>query len=489
MYSGNRQPLATRNLNASTTSSSGSGPATQVIRSTKFPYKLSFYDRPPLEEITVEEFETWGIDRLRVLADIESAQARNRTFDDIKKLVEGRLKTYLPLSDDGAKGVDTDTERRKDQYSHYILRLAFSRSEELRDRFLRVERSLFRIRWDLASADERRQFVDSLNFGWEVVGPEEKAVFAAQLGAMGNTESYFKVHWTKVVDLVDKRRVFIHKGQAFVPSKEEISLVLTEFSARLQRGLEMTAKMLPRLDEDERLLPVLQHLSMGFMAGITSEYNVSTNAMGEAITAEMVPELSKTSFPLCMRSMQETLKSSHHLKHEGRQQYGLFLKGIGLSVEEALVFWRRSFSNITDDKFKKEYQYNIRHTFGLEGSRKSYAPKTCLQIITGPSPATGQVHGCPFRHFNEANLSAALSSMYNLNAADQKEILKATKDHHYHVACTRLFEIQHAHKGVAKGDGIGNGDSVDHPNRFFDASRALYIEKTEEVKPEKMEVD
>lgn len=40
----------------------------------------------------------------------------------------------------------------------------------------------------------------------------------------------------------------------------------------------------------------------------------------------MVPALADSSFPFCMRSMQEALKSSHHLKHEGRQQFGLFLK-------------------------------------------------------------------------------------------------------------------------------------------------------------------
>ena len=65
---------------------------------------------------------------------------------------------------------------------------------------------------------------------------------------------------------------------------------------------------------------------MGFMAGITSDYSFTATADGEAITAEMVPELARQSFPLCMRNMQETLKTAKHLKHEGRQQYTLFLK-------------------------------------------------------------------------------------------------------------------------------------------------------------------
>lgn len=30
-----------------------------------YPFRLNFYTRPPLEEITIEEFEGWALDRLR----------------------------------------------------------------------------------------------------------------------------------------------------------------------------------------------------------------------------------------------------------------------------------------------------------------------------------------------------------------------------------------------------------------------------------------
>lgn len=35
--------------------------------------KLSFYDLPPRGEITLEQFEIWAIDRLKILLEIESA--------------------------------------------------------------------------------------------------------------------------------------------------------------------------------------------------------------------------------------------------------------------------------------------------------------------------------------------------------------------------------------------------------------------------------
>ena len=87
----------------------------------------------------------------------------------------------------------------------------------------------------------------------------------------------------------------------------------------------MTAKALPRVDEDTRLEPILDNLSQGFIAGIGSEWGASEST-GEGITAEMVDELAQKHFPMCMRNLHENLKRNHHLKHFGRLQYGLFLK-------------------------------------------------------------------------------------------------------------------------------------------------------------------
>lgn len=39
--------------------------ATAVYKEQDYPHRLSFYDTPPTQEISLEEFETWAIDRLR----------------------------------------------------------------------------------------------------------------------------------------------------------------------------------------------------------------------------------------------------------------------------------------------------------------------------------------------------------------------------------------------------------------------------------------
>jgi DNA primase large subunit len=47
-----------------------------------------------------------------------------------------------------------------------------------------------------------------------------------------------------------------------------------------------------------------------------------------------------------MRRLHETLRTKHHLRHGGRQQYQLFLKEAGMPIEEALKFWRSEFMKV-----------------------------------------------------------------------------------------------------------------------------------------------
>ena len=104
----------------------------------------------------------------------------------------------------------------------------------------------------------------------------------------------------------------------------------------------MTARSLPRLDEDTRLVPILDNLSQGFLAGVPSDWNGTADGTAGEIKAEMVDELAKKHFPLCMRTLHENLRKDHHLKHFGRLQYGLFLKVFNLQAMG--IMYSRSWS-------------------------------------------------------------------------------------------------------------------------------------------------
>jgi hypothetical protein len=108
---------------------------------------------------------------------------------------------------------------------------------------------LFKIRWDTDDRNERERFLNSLDLGMTPVSSEETEKKKAELLAAAGmrpkgdttlTEQYYKVHWTRVTDLVATRRVYLQGGYAYVPAREQSSIVFQEFSSRLERALEVS---------------------------------------------------------------------------------------------------------------------------------------------------------------------------------------------------------------------------------------------------------
>ena len=75
-----------------------------------------------------------------------------------------------------------------------------------------------------------------------------------------NNMSYFKVHFTEALDLVRKRSVLVYNGFCYVPETEMRTLLHFMFKSLLTQNLALTAKTLPNLDEDERLIKMLHDL-------------------------------------------------------------------------------------------------------------------------------------------------------------------------------------------------------------------------------------
>ncbi|KAH9808200.1 eukaryotic and archaeal DNA primase, large subunit-domain-containing protein [Melampsora americana] len=447
-----------------------------ILSTLQYQTRLNFYSQPPTTDITIDQFETWAINRLKVLAEIENSLSRNRSFEELKPILINRCKECLPLSANTAKSVDLDSQRKIDHYSHYILRLAFCRSEELRSRFVNAETLLFKFRFETEDTLERIKFIPSLKIDWQQVDQNEVAHIKTMMKDP-NEDTYYKVRWTKVPDLVSSRKVYLKAGYAYVSSKDQASIIFQEFSSRLKKALEITSKHLPYLDEDSRLLPVLEHLSLNFLAGISGSQYIARNPSdpdSTVFTAEMIDGLAKQHFPPCMRHLWSILRKDKHLKYGGRQQFNLFLKGVGLPVDEALIFWRKAFCNVSDDKFRKDYRYGFRHNYGLEGSRKNYQPMPCTTIIkNGAGPSDH--HGCPFKQFTPINLTQFLTQSYGLpsNSNELKDIANWNKSSLYHLSCTCVFEFSHKKFGIKKGQGLGQGESVSHPNRYFEVSHKL----------------
>uniref|UniRef100_A0A7M4F2Q5 DNA primase large subunit n=1 Tax=Crocodylus porosus TaxID=8502 RepID=A0A7M4F2Q5_CROPO len=429
--------------------------------------------------------------------------------DEYKSKLEHELRKlkfpYKALAED-----DYDA-RRKDHISHFILRLAYCQSEDLRRWFIQQEMDLFRYRFNELSDPLVQQFLEYVNLLYEPISKDVKKrlkdeLFMSTPGLSAEKveeQSFYKIPLQDAQDLIRVRRVLLNYGFALVPHQDMVVIILNNYRTKLSKALavaavigklhrtgrrdvcggvptwlrkhwskaqahggdlsvlSLTARSLPAVQSDERLQPLLNHLSHSY---IGPDYSAQKNT--GKISLEQIDALSVKSYPICMRQLHKALRENHHLRHGGRMQYGLFLKGIGLTLEQALEFWRSEFirGKIDADKFDKGYAYSIRHNYGKEGKRTDYTPFSCMKIILSNPPSQGDYHGCPFRHSDPELLKQKLQS-YKISSTGISQILELVKGMHYQLACQKYFELTHDVDDI--------GFPLNHPNQYFVESQKL----------------
>ena len=123
--------------------------------------------------------------------------------------------------------------------------------------------------------------------------------------------------------------IFLFLGQCFVPISDIQHLLTFQFKSLLTQNIALTAKILPNLDEDDRLIRMLSELDKRYTG---ADYTLDKNSKDTIKPEQIKPLKDNGAFPLCMRYMQTTLEKTHHLKYNSRLQYGLFLKGNTVSI-------------------------------------------------------------------------------------------------------------------------------------------------------------
>ncbi|KAJ9554578.1 hypothetical protein OSB04_018623, partial [Centaurea solstitialis] len=445
--------------------------AMEVVRSQKKPSSslsssdvvssIPLYRSPPTLEVRLEDFERFAVDRLLVLRGISDGLARGKKPDEMEKLVSDLWKANM-------RHPQASEVINKDIISHFVLRLVYCRTEELRKWFLSMETTLFRYRFRLENSDVHRALMTELGIPYKVVTNAEFEGLKDKLTQVARSVSqplptsdgtYYKVPFEEVPELVASRRVFIQKGYAYVALNQVVSFVIPHFRSHLSKALVLTNRKwtsMIREQEKDRLTPIVEALSTSYLGPDYSQ----AKELGE-MSLKDIDQAARTSFPLCMRHLFDTVREDHHLKHGGRMQLGLFLKGAGLKLDDALAFWKAEFSQkVGAERFDKEYAYGIRHNYGKEGKRTDYTPYSCQKIILS-TPGVGDHHGCPYRHFSEDNLRAALGKM-GVSSRALDEVIDKAKTKHYQLACTLTYEAVH---------GSSCDAGINHPNQYFSDSQ------------------
>lgn len=106
-----------------------------------YPHNVMMYNLPPTQDMTLQTFEEYAIERVNLLRILEQATSKNLRVlsDDWKNEIkdgmkEAGMKSYLRLIDGHTSTNDSiDLQaRRRDYISHFILRLVYCRSTDLR---------------------------------------------------------------------------------------------------------------------------------------------------------------------------------------------------------------------------------------------------------------------------------------------------------------------------------------------------------------------
>lgn len=403
----------------------------------------------------------------QVLRKIEELKVRNFTGEAYRTQLEATIKANL-----GDANIDVT--------SHFILRAAYCRSEDLRRWFLTQESFLFKHRLEYQQESALQEVLKKIHLD-KVPNATKNALRDSLLSIPGVTPGefattpYYAIPFTQALDLVARRSCFVSKGLAYVPLPKVMSILSAKFRTSLSRSLVMASAAFNHVEEEGRIAPLLKTMNSHYTGN--KNYTESNLVEGE-VTAANIDTLAKTNMPLCMSQLHAGLKRDHKLKHWGRLQYGLFLKGAGMSMEDSLVFFQREFSKImTTDQFHKNYSYNIRHMYGKEGKRASYTPYNCQKVIMGQAPqGSDDHHGCPFRHYDDQHLSSLLQKMAVGTPADRGEMLRLKKSNNFQLACLKHFEV--AHPSAMSVPGIEMDNVGNHPNAWFSASMSYHSIKS-----------
>lgn len=185
------------------------------------------------------------------------------------------------------------------------------------------------------------------------------------------------------LQLVAERELALDRGKAEVPCGKWKKLLKCCFEAHNNREIDKIERSsVGELIVDQRLQELRSTVLGMFVRKPISKENK------EKVNLTDLEKLTRF-FPPCMGYLYKNLKVNHRLGHNARFSLSLFLKDIGMSLNESIVFWQSEYSKPskcegkcthTWQKNSSKYIYSIRHMYGLEGKRANYCSFSCSKI-------------------------------------------------------------------------------------------------------------
>lgn len=463
---------------------------------------LSQYQVPPDVEVSVREFEDFTRDRLKVLHAFDRQASYDTKLEAIPDLMNGKVKKDLIdanmlLQYPSGTNADTFPKRKeefrtKDAISHFALRLAFCKTRDARDWFLKQEQRLFVLRFDSLKPEAKEAFMAASGVKCKKIDMTARqgdgkvnlhevlhSTPGAKIYIPGKAPevdpNFYEMPFAEVSpNLIAQRKVVVQRGVAYVPSSALKLILAKRFRDQLSASLDVAFQGLPMALSDPRIggfLRDLQEYGMQLLVAPKS----NSDELAENLTLENFEEMFQRSFPPCMRRLVEQQRErKKHLKHAGRLQLRPFLKECGFNIEDSFRWWKQELCRdpeIDAASYEKSYTYDVEHTYGKKGHLQGQNTFGCPKIIGFPGESAGQVHGCPFK---SQDIPALKQQLHRWRVPEEAvgEIDRLIgQGKHYQLACIEYFKAKHPGH---TGDGVGNS-----PNDYFRESCSHHCKEKE----------
>lgn len=263
----------------------------------------------------------------------------------------------------------------------------------------------------------------------------------------------YQIHWTEIPEVVGVRKAYLFMGETHFLPENIVYCVKRKLKNEFFESLMFQKENFHKL-KDQRQTYFIKSLPLIVPR---KHYNII-----DGVSLSNIDELAKTHYPLCMRHLHRLLRQEHHLKYDGKMQYGIFLYYLGLPYEDAMQLWREEFTKKIGVKlFNAKYQYLFKHQYGRVGRKYEYPSSTCQYIINYRLPMYQQTHGCPFKHWSPQKLRDTLEQ--DCHGQDIGDIEDLVREGKYQRACTKyLCKTKNIHEGKVA--------TIDSPNGYVQIS-------------------
>ena len=172
-----------------------------------FHLPITLYEQPPIgldwESIELETIEKVCRERQNVLQHVEAMPLLDGDHMEKNRITWLRIKEATNLLE-LHNGKSNEVERRNDILSHWLLKLGFCRTNDLKQWFLKNETALFRLRVALLNSDMRKVMYKKYKLDFPKIPEDEIEAKRSMLQSL-------PICANKPVQLKDWYRVPFHK--------------------------------------------------------------------------------------------------------------------------------------------------------------------------------------------------------------------------------------------------------------------------------------